>query len=113
MLPEKSLNFLEKQMNEYGCYLSVINKIELFGWQAPTSEANNQVRLFVDDCTLIWLNDKVVEQTIEIRRLYKIKLSVAVISATALVHDFTLISRNDSDLRKINGLKYLKPFSDS
>ncbi|WP_394996139.1 type II toxin-antitoxin system VapC family toxin [Emticicia sp.] len=56
------------------------------------------------------LDNSIVYKTIELRRLYKIKLPDAIIAATAIVFDFTLISRNDKDFENINGLKYYNPF---
>ncbi|RYF71696.1 MAG: PIN domain-containing protein [Cytophagaceae bacterium] len=35
-----------------------------------------------------------------------LKLPDAIIAATAIVHDFTLLSTNDSDFNKITALKY-------
>ncbi|MEY4538677.1 MAG: hypothetical protein RLZZ306_434, partial [Bacteroidota bacterium] len=55
--------------------------------------------------------DEIVEKTIEIRRIYKIKLPDALIAATAIVFDLTLVSRNDKDFTQIPELKYINPFN--
>lgn len=57
------------------------------------------------------LYDEVVEKTIELRRLYKVKLPDAIIAATAIVFELTLISRNDKDFIQIPELKYINPFT--
>jgi predicted nucleic acid-binding protein len=41
----------------------------------------------------------------------KIKLPDAVIAATALVHGFELISRNEADFKKITRLAVVNPFA--
>ncbi|MCW5923837.1 MAG: hypothetical protein KIS77_15955 [Saprospiraceae bacterium] len=51
LLPEKGMDFLEKAMNESGSFLSVISKIELLGWQAPTAAAAKQVENFIDEAS--------------------------------------------------------------
>lgn len=56
---------------------------------------------FVESSSVFPLDNEVVEKTIKIRRKYKIKLPDAIIAATAIVFDFTLISRNDNDFEKI------------
>lgn len=112
LLPEKSLDFIENALNETGSFISVITKIELLGWQAPTAGIILQVEKFVGDSFVIPLTDTIVDKAIEIRRFQKIKLPDAVIAATALVYDYTLISRNDADFRRISDLKYLNPFTD-
>jgi toxin FitB len=111
-LPEKALDLMEKNLDETGSNISIISKIELLGWQAPTAEAMQQVENFVRDSTIIPLTDAIADKAIELKRIQKIKLPDAVIAATALEYGYTLISRNDVDFRKIPGLKYLNPFTD-
>ncbi len=111
-LPPKASDFLKAALNETGSYISVITKIELLGWQSDTLKQLNDVADFVQDSEILLLSDVVVDKTIELRRKFKIKLPDAVIAATAIVHDLTLISRNDDDFRKVPELKYLNPFTD-
>lgn len=106
------MDFIENALNETGSFISVIGKIELLGWQAPSAGAILQVEKFVGDSFVIPLTDSIVDKTIEIRRFQKVKLPDAVIAATALVYDYTLVSRNDADFRRIPNLKYLNPFTD-
>ncbi len=111
-LPEKSLDFIENALDETGSFIFIISKIELLGWSTPSTEALNLVERFVSDCFVLPLTDNVVDKAIEIRRAHKIKLPDAVIAATAIVNQYTLISRNDEDFRKVEGLEYLNPFKD-
>lgn len=112
LLPEKALNHIEEKLDETGGFISIITKIELLGWQAPSPNAIRKVENFVNDCEVLSLTDEIANKAIEIRRTQKIKLPDAVIAATALTSDFTLISRNDDDFRKVPGLKYINPFTD-
>lgn len=112
VLPIKALDFLEENLDTSGSNLSIISKIELLGWQAPSVEAMELVENFVNDSTIIPLMDVIAEKAIEIRRSRKIKLPDAVIAATALIGGYTLISRNDDDFKGIDGLEYLNPFND-
>jgi len=93
-----------------GFNLSVVSQIELLGYDFPTSEVKSITEKFVAQCTVLPLDNEVVAKTIVLRRLYKIKLPDAIIAATAIVFDFTLISRNDKDFEKIEELKYFNPF---
>lgn len=110
-LPQYALDFVTERLNEDGSFISVITKIELSGWQAGSAKKLQDVKNFVEDSDVISLTDAVVDKTVEIKRTSKIKLPDAVIAATAIVHDFTLIARNDDDFRKVPGLKYINPFS--
>ncbi len=106
VLPEKSLDFVEEKLDETGSFLSIISKIELLSWQAPSEKAMRHVENFIKDSNILPLSDLIADKAIEIRRIHKIKLPDAVIAATAMVNDFILISRNDADFRKISGLKF-------
>ncbi|WP_168036719.1 PIN domain-containing protein [Neolewinella antarctica] len=65
---------------------------------------------YVKELTCLELDDYVKEKAIEIHRHYNIKLPDAVIAATAIVSDLTLISRNDKDFLQITDLRYVNPF---
>ncbi|MFN0174463.1 MAG: type II toxin-antitoxin system VapC family toxin [Saprospiraceae bacterium] len=111
-MSKKALDFIEKCLDEQGGIISIISKIELLGWRDGSPKQLQNLTDFILDSEVLPLSDTVVDKTIEIRRSQKIKLPDAVIAATAIVHDFTLISRNDEDFRTIPGLKYLNPFTD-
>jgi hypothetical protein len=51
-----------------------------------------------------------VNTTIHTRQTYKIKLPDAIIAATALVYNLTLISRNSKDFDGIEGLEFINPY---
>ncbi len=94
-----------------GINLSVITKIELLGFAFPTNEVQVKTEKFISKSAILPLDDEIVEKTIELRRLYKVKLPDAIIAATAIVFDFTLYSRNDKDFTQIPELKYVNPFN--
>jgi predicted nucleic acid-binding protein len=58
---------------------------------------------------ILELTELIVDQTIELRKQYKIKLPDAIIASTALIHGFDLISRNTNDFKNIPTLKVLDP----
>jgi toxin FitB len=57
------------------------------------------------------LTSTIAEQTIQIRKIRKLKLPDAVIAATAIVSNLTIITRNTSDFDQIVGLNYINPFA--
>lgn len=108
----KAHDFIKAALNENGSFISLITKIELLGWQTGAFEQLQNIEEFVQVSEVLPLTDAIVDKTIEIRRTQRIKLPDAIIAATAIIHNFTLISRNDEDFRKIPDLKYLNPFTD-
>ena len=85
--------------------LSVINKIELLGF----SKIEQDLVDFVSCSNIIPMSDDIVEKTIEVRRTYKIKLPDAVIAATAIISNFTLVTSNIKDFKNISDLEVLNP----
>ena len=90
--------------------LSIISKIELLGWKASSKQDEQIYTRFIKDSTLYHLTDEVIDKTIEIRKIYKLKTPDAIIAATALVNNMTLVSRNDADFQRVKHLKYVNPF---
>jgi predicted nucleic acid-binding protein len=86
--------------------ISIINKIELLGFSTVTPE----IIEFTDSTNIINLTEDVANQTINLRKKRKIKLPDAIIAATALVHNLTLISRNSKDFDEIDGLEFINPY---
>ncbi len=86
--------------------ISIITKIELLGFPFVTPVIIDLVKV----SSIIGLTDEIVDRTILIRKQHKIKLPDAIIAATAMGSELTLLSRNSADFRKIKGLDYLDLF---
>jgi predicted nucleic acid-binding protein len=59
----------------------------------------------------LYLTQEVVEVTIDVRKQRKLKIPNAVIAATTLVYDFTLLTRNTADFKSVKGIKIVNPGS--
>lgn len=103
-LPVKAKNLIAQVIDEE-INLSVINKIELLGF----SKVEQDLVDFVACSNIHPMDDAIVDKTIEVRRLYKIKLPDAVIAATALQNGLILISRNTKDFKNIPKLEVIEP----
>jgi predicted nucleic acid-binding protein len=51
----------------------------------------------VNEAVIYHLTEEVIDKTIQIRRLKRMKLPDAIIAATALVHGLILLSKNTKD----------------
>ena len=90
--------------------ISIISKIELLGFTPQVGQEQPLIENFVHNCTLFYLTDEIVEKTIALRKQYRLKTPDAIIAATAIVNNMTLVSRNDKDFQQIKHLKYTNPF---
>lgn len=66
-----------------------------------------QLREFIKVAVILGLDEEVVQQTISLRQNHKLKTPDAIIAATALVHNFTLLSRNLFDFKNISVLRVI------
>lgn len=83
--------------------ISVITKIEFLGWGAFASDPRlySQARAFIGHAQVFDLSAEIVEQTIRLRQQFKTKTPDALIAATALVNDLTVITHNTSDFMRL------------
>lgn len=106
-LPENGKIFMNLVVNNIP-NISIITKIEILGFKT-SSDAYQLLNGFVDDSVIIGLNEEIVQRTIEIKREYKLKTPDAIIAATALSNQLTLISRNLKDFALVQRLSVLNP----
>ena len=91
--------------------VSVITRIEFLGFPGFSHEVRQKAREFISYANVIALSDEIVEKTIQLREHHSIKVPDAIIAATALIHNLTLITRNTSDFNDILNIIIENPFS--
>jgi len=109
LFSEKTMNFISKIIDETP-NISVITEIEALSWINPDKEKEGFLKEFVSDSNILMLNPEIVTECIKIRRSKKIRTPDAIIAATAIVHNLTLIT-NYNDINGIQKLKTINPFS--
>lgn len=90
--------------------ISAITEIELLCWKTATPDDLAVLHGFIGDALVIELEQVIKYKTADIRKTHKIKLPDAIIAATALVYDLTLLSRNLADFKNIPGLRLINPW---
>lgn len=109
-LPKNGMEFMNNIVNATP-NISVITKIEILRYN--TSEYNYKILAdFIGNSIIYNLDNIVMDQTIVLCRLKKIKVPDAIIAATAIVHHQALITRNVSDFKAIPNLQIINPFDE-
>ena len=108
-LPPSAMLFMHIVVDEQS-NISVISKIETLGYNFTDVAEKNIMEAFVNASTVLPINDDVVNQTIAIRKSRKIKLPDALIAATAMVYNFTILTNNTADFKDINGITCIDPW---
>ncbi len=89
--------------------VSAASIVEVLGYQLLGDEDREAFEEFFDTVTVLPLDDVVVWEAVRLRQLRKLTLGDALIAATALVSDRTLVTRNVQDFDWIPGLRVLNP----
>ncbi len=105
-LPGIANNLIEKVKSQ----ISVITRMELLSWSGINEQQSSILTSFIEDSDVFPLDEPIILKTIEIRKSYKTKLPDAIIAATAIVNNLSLITRNTKDFSGIEGLKVVNPF---
>ena len=106
---EKGMDFMAEVLDQTPT-ISVITEIEALSWINPDKSKEQIVKAYVQDATVLALTPAVVAQCVSIRRSRKIKTPDAIMAATAIVYNLTLIT-SDSDFNNIQGLDVIDPHS--
>ncbi|UXZ05310.1 type II toxin-antitoxin system VapC family toxin [Moraxella nasicaprae] len=82
------------------CTVSIINEIELLGYQNINSTDEQELKELLNHLTILGLDTAVKSKTIELRKRHKIKLPDAIVLATALTHNVELLSLDTGLMNK-------------
>jgi len=107
-LPAASAAWFQQAIEDQHIALSVIVRIELLSWVGSPNDMQ-LLADFIAATTILGLDEPVIQQTIQLRQQYKVKLPDAIIAATALVHGLPIITRNTGDFKAFTGLVALNP----
>ena len=89
--------------------ISIITQIELLCWKT-TIEMEQYIKNFIGDSIILGINADVVYECVALRKNKRIKTPDAIIAATALVYNYTIITNNEKDFINIDGLKIINPY---
>jgi tRNA(fMet)-specific endonuclease VapC len=106
--PIEGQSFLNEILDKESL-ISFISEIELQVWNPSNPDDLQIYQSFVFKSTIIGIQDGLIPETIRIRKFYRLKLPDAMIAATAIINDMTLIGDNDKDFLQVNELKYINP----
>ena len=106
--PENAMIFLANVINQTP-NISVITKIEVLSCRSAIAQEEANVKTFVNASNIIPLSDIIVDECIQIRRNARVKTPDAIIAATAIVNNYTLLT-SDLDFNRIPNLTIVNPF---
>lgn len=108
-IPESYIEVI-REIFQNSLNISIITKCELLGWSGYDNEGFNIVKEFISCANTINLDNEIADLAIDIMRESNIELPDAVIAASAIHKNLTLLTRNEKDFKKVINLKYVNPF---
>lgn len=108
--PASGEKFMDNLINDSRPVISAITEIELLCWRSATEKDMKVLHNFISDAFVIELEKPIKYKTAEIRKKYKIKLPDAIIAATSMVYELSLLTRNVSDFDEIDGIDLINPW---
>lgn len=108
--PSNAEKFIDDLLKDEQPVISAITEIELLCWKTATEKDLKILQSFLNDAFIIELEQPVKLKAAAIRATSRIKLPDAVIAATAIVYDLTLLTRNTIDFVNIAELKIENPW---
>jgi predicted nucleic acid-binding protein len=107
--PPAAEKFIDNLLFEEQPCISAITEIGLLCWKTATEKDLQVLHDFINDALVIELEQSIKVKTADIRKQHKIKLPDAIIAATAVAYDLTLITRNTKDFENISQLSTVNP----
>jgi predicted nucleic acid-binding protein len=81
-------------------HLSVISEMELLSYHSLTAPEQQRIQQLLSQVTIVNLTESVKNEAILLRQQYRLKLPDAIVCATALSTNSTLLS-NDAQLARV------------
>ena len=103
---------LEAEFAKLSPATSLIARVEALGFQRITLEERGRLDQLFAWVEVLPVSDAVADAAILLRQARRMKLGNALISATALLYELPLVTRNEHDFRHITGLRLINPFAE-
>lgn len=87
-------------------FISVVTEIEILGVKDLSKLEVDIREIAIETCTIIPLTNKIIQRVIEIKREHKVLVPDAIIAATAIEEELTLVTA-DKGFKRIKNLKLL------
>lgn len=110
---EPAVDYLQLAISKEKASISVISAMELVQG-AGDKKSFHIVQTFLSHFSIIHLSDAISEEAFNLQQTYHfpyhLKLADALIAATALAHNSTLVTQNVKDFTFISKIKIKKPY---
>lgn len=93
--------FLRELLIKESTFVSEISRVEVLGYHKLTYKEEIYFKEIFTIIPTILPSPEIFDAAINIRKIYNLKLGDSIISATALIHNLSIYSRNLKDFEKL------------
>ena len=104
---------LRQFVNDIAPSVSVISYIEALGYHQLIEPEREFLEEFFQFAEILPLSDLIAQQAVTLRQQRRMGLGDAIIAATAITNNLTLVTHNTEDFRWIAGLELLDPLTNN
>ena len=105
--------FLSDRLDGLKLQVSEVSRVEVLGFQGMSEAMFCAYESLLDKLTNHAVTRRIISRAVVLRRQRKMSLGDALIAATALEYDLTLITRNLRDFQWIEQLRLIDPFDEN
>jgi toxin FitB len=104
---------LRQWIAQHAPTVSAISYVEVLGYHRLTPVEKQALESFFAAATILPLIQPILEEAVKLRQQRKMTIGDALIAATCLVHQLTLVTHNTKDFTWIAGLMVFDPLASS
>jgi predicted nucleic acid-binding protein len=108
--PQMDPVFRQIAQGEARPLVSIITEIELLGFPRLTQQDETRIRSLLSGFTVVAVDGPIAAQAVVLKRRHGLKTPDAIIAATALLEDTSLVTRDQTLLDKVPEVQSLNPF---
>jgi predicted nucleic acid-binding protein len=80
------------------------------GFPDLTADEEQQISRLLKNFSEVGIDSKTIDQAVRIRKVVRIKIPDAIIAASAILAESSLLTRNTDDFKGISGLIIVNPY---
>lgn len=104
---------LRQFITQHSPLISAVSYVEALGFHGLSEQDRTHFETFFAAATILPISQAVLDGAIRVRQTRRMSLGDALIAATCLDHDLTLVTRNVADFDWVPNLRTLNPFDSS
>ena len=93
--------------------VSIVTYVEALGYHRLGEAERQSLESIFRHCRVLTLSKTIAQQAVALRQQRRMGLGDAIIAATAITHNLTLVTHNTEDFRWIAGLELLDPLTNN